>query len=105
MRILKTIRLIWTFYRSFFVLSLLLTTCNLILFWEYGLGIFVELFWLKVLTLAITFYFINSYKNKEYYFYQNLGLSKVLIWTTSLIFDFVLFIFLIILIYNLRWSM
>jgi len=102
MRILKTIRLIWTFYRSFFLLSLLLTTCSLILFWEYGLGIFAELFWLKIVTLAITFYFINSNKNKEYYYYQNLGLSKGLIWATSVIFDFVLFIFLIILIYKLR---
>jgi hypothetical protein len=102
MRISKTIRLIWTFYKSFFLLSLLLTIFSLVLFWEYGLSIFSELFWLKIVTLAITFYFINSQKNKEYYYYQNLGLSKNLIWTTSLIFDFFLFILLIILIYNLR---
>ena len=71
MRLLKTIRLIFTFYRSFLLVSLLITAYCLGLFWQYGFGIFVTLFWLKIATLAITFYFINSYKSKEFYYYQN----------------------------------
>jgi len=53
-------------------------------------------------SLGLTYYFINSYKNKEYYYYQNLGLSKALLWIAILTFDFALFIFLIVLIYKFK---
>ena len=96
MKLFKTIKLISTFYRSFMLLSFLITTACLALFWEYGFGIFSALFWFKISTLALTFYFINNYKNKEYYYYQNLGVSKTLLWSTTLSFDFALFVFLII---------
>ena len=77
-------------------LSFLITATCLVLFWEYGFGVFSTLFWFKIGTLGLTFYFINNYKNKEYYYYQNLGVSKVLLWSATLSFDFALFIFLII---------
>ncbi|MEO5594225.1 MAG: hypothetical protein ABIR15_21580 [Chitinophagaceae bacterium] len=102
MQLRKTIRLIITFYKSFFLAASLITACCLVLFYEYGLSIFAVLFWLKAITLGITFYFINSYKNKEYYYYQNLGISKALLWTTTLIFDFALFIFLITQLYKFK---
>jgi hypothetical protein len=102
MRLIKTIRLIRTFYSNFFLVSVLITSCCLVLFWEYGISIFAALFWLKITTLAITFWFINSYRSKEYYYYQNLGISKVLLWTTTLIFDFALFIFLIVQMYKFK---
>jgi len=98
----KTIRLIFTFYRSFLLASVLITGCCLVLFWEYGLSIFVAIFWLKIATLAIIFYFINTYKHREYYYYQNLGISKVLLWSTTLIFDFALFIFLVVQLYKFK---
>jgi hypothetical protein len=77
-------------------LSFLITATCLVLFWEYGFGVFSTLFWFKIGTLGLTFYFINNYKNKEYYYYQNLGVSKTLLWSTTLSFDFALFVFLII---------
>ncbi len=78
------------------LLSAVITIACLVLFWEYGFGIFSTLFWFKISTLGLTFYFIDNYKNKEYYYYQNLGVSKVLLWSVALSFDFALFIFLII---------
>lgn len=98
MRSIKIIRLIWTFYKNFLPAALFITVCCLSLFWKYGFGIFTELFWFKIATLGLIFYFINGYKNKEYYYYQNLGVSKVLLWAATLIFDLALFIFLIFLI-------
>ena len=95
MHLFKTIRLIWTFYKSFLFVSLLITTCCLCLFAKFGFKIFIGLFWLKIATMALTWFFINSYKSKEYYYFQNLGISKALLWTTTFIFDFTLFIFLI----------
>ena len=96
MRPLRTLRLIWTFYKSFYLISILLTICCLVFFREFGLGVFTTLIWFKIATLGLTFYFIHSYKDKEYYYYQNLGISKRLLWITTLSFDFALFILLII---------
>src|SRR4051794_7103436 len=102
MRPLKTIRLLWTFYKSFLFVSLVMTAFLLSIFWKYGFPVFFGLFWLKLATLGLTYYFINSYKSKEYYYYQNLGVSKVLLWTATLTFDFVLFILLIVQTYKFK---
>lgn len=102
MQPLKIIRLIWTFYKSFCFLSLIINASCIIIFWKYGYSVFAGVFWLKIATLGLTYYFIHSYKNKEYYYYQNLGISKVLLWVVTFSFDFTLFIFLIILTYKLR---
>ena len=102
MRPFKTIRLIWTFYRSFIFASLVVNVCCLSIFWKYGFSVFSGLFWVKIATLGLTYYFINDYKSKEFYYYQNLGVSKMLLWVITLTFDFALFIFLIIETYKFK---
>jgi hypothetical protein len=102
MRFQKFVRLVWTFYKSYIFSSITITLCSLFLFAEYGLDIFIALFWFKIATLGITFFFINSYKKNEYYYYQNFGVSKLMLWATSLSFDFILFVFLIIQIYKIK---
>jgi hypothetical protein len=102
MKLLKKLQLIWTFYKGFVLVSTLITACCLYLFWQNGFGIFVVLFWFKIITLGLIYYFINAYKKKEFYYYQNLGISKLLLWTTTLVFDFVLFIILIIQVYKFK---
>lgn len=81
---------------------MVITICSLSLFWKHGFDIFVGLFWLKIATLGATYYIINIYKNKEYYYYQNLGVSKTLLWVSTLTFDFAVFIFLIIITYKFK---
>ena len=95
MQIQKTIRLIWTFYKGFLLASVLINACCLIIFWKYGFPVFTGILWLKIITLGYTYYLINGYKKREYYYYQNLGISKILLWTSTLTFDLSLFIFLI----------
>src|SRR6266404_7973776 len=95
MNLLKIIRLVWTFYKSFLFVSLLVTAACTGLFWEYGISIFVTLFWFKVATLGVTYYFINSYKDREYYYFRNLGISKTLLWVSTITFDLLLFVLLI----------
>lgn len=102
MQLFKTIRLVWTFYRNFIFLSSIITVICLRAFWLLGWASFFGIFWSKILTMALIYYFININKKKEYYYYQNLGISKTLLWTASLTFDFILFIFLLILTYFLR---
>ncbi|MFT4023624.1 MAG: hypothetical protein QM664_07565 [Flavihumibacter sp.] len=102
MRFLKTIRLILTFYRSFVLATSLITACCVALFYEYGLKTFSALFWFKLLTLGLVFYFIRSYKAKEFYYYQNLGVSRALLWSSTLTADFILFIASLIVTYKIR---
>src|SRR5438128_794436 len=92
----KTIRLLFLFYTSYGIASSVITGSCLYLFWQYGFSIFQALFWFKLATLGIIYYYINDYKKKEFYYYQNLGISKLLLWIATLSFDFFLFIFLII---------
>jgi hypothetical protein len=66
-------------------------------FWLNGFAGFFGIFWCKLATLGLTYYFINANKKNEYYYYQNLGVAKTLLWGATLIFDFILFLLLLIL--------
>ena len=102
MRLFKIIRLVWTFYKNFLLLSAIITAFCLRAFWMYGFASFFGIFWCKVVTLGLTYYFINTNKKNEYYYYQNLGVAKTLLWRATLSFDFVLFLLLLILTYHLK---
>ena len=102
MRTLRTIRLIWTFYKGFLFASLIITACCLYYFWLYGFSVFTAIFWLKTISLATTSFFMNAYKVREFYYYQNAGISKLLLWISVICFDMAVFILLIILENKLR---
>lgn len=102
MQILKTARSILSFYKNFFFLSFIITVICLVIFQKYGMNTFFVLFWFKVITLFIIYYFIKSYKAKEFYYYRNLGISELVLWMTTFLFDFSLFILLLLLINNFR---
>ena len=91
-KLFKTIRLIWTFYKSFIFVSLLITAICLSLLLKNGFGAFAQLFWFKIITLGLTVNFINKYKHKEFYYYLNSGVSKVMLWSVTLTLDFCFFI-------------
>jgi hypothetical protein len=97
---LKNINITCTFYRNFILLSLIITASCLRAFWLFQFKVFFTIFWFKIITLAITYYFVDVYKRKEYYYYQNLGISKTKLWTVTLGVDFALFVLLIILVYK-----
>ena len=91
---MKKLRLILTFYQSFAFLSNLLSAVCLYLIYSNGKdGIYLLqfLFWFKLLTLLIIYYGVNAYKKNEFYYYQNLGLSKKQLWIPVLVIDFLLF--------------
>jgi hypothetical protein len=82
--------------------TLLITAIGLFYFFQDGFSIFSGILWLKIATNALTWYFINSSKAKEFFYYQNLGVSKRLLWSSTLSFDFSLFFFSIALIHYSR---
>jgi hypothetical protein len=90
------IRLLLTFYKGFFFFSFLITLACAFLYWEYGPHILKVLFWLKTATLYLTFYFIRSYRQKEFYYYRNLGIRDAVLWGVTLGADAFLFIVFLI---------
>jgi hypothetical protein len=72
-----------------------MTAICLFIFREYGYPIFAVVLWLKLGTLFLTYQFVRSYKRKEFYYYQNLGVSKTFLWVSTLSFDLLLYLFLI----------
>jgi len=79
-----------------------ITISSMYLVYVYGSHAISFLFWLKLFTLAIMLVFVNSYKSKEFYYYQNLGLSKLFLWFTSIAIDLFLFFILLILMVQIR---
>jgi hypothetical protein len=63
-----------------------------LLFLEFGTGILLPLHWLKLSATAIIFFYIRTYKNKEFYYYQNLGLSKTFLWSLTISLDLALYV-------------
>ena len=96
---MKTIRLILTFYKSFALSSYLITfACFFIMHQSGKNGIYLlqALFWFKIFTLGILVLFNNSYKRNEFYYYKNLGVTKLTLWLPILVFDFLFFLITLI---------
>ncbi len=91
-----TLRLLNAFYKSYAFTSLMITLACMSILYTWGIHTITALFWFKLFTLGVTVYFTNSYKWKEFYFYQNLGLSKTILWSSTLLFDFALFVLALI---------
>lgn len=96
MRLLTTIRSLLTFYKSFFVPSFLITLICCLLFLEYGTAILPVLHWIKLSATAVIYFYIRTYKTKEFYYYRNLGLPPASLWLSTLAFDLFLYLLLLI---------
>lgn len=60
-----------------------------------GIKTITALIWFKIITLALIFFFINNYKQNEFYYYQNLGISKLFLWVSAMAIDIIFFLLLI----------
>ena len=89
-----------TFYKSFAFASWMITLSCMLIAYTHGIGTFSVLFWFKIITLGLIFYFIDSYRRDGLYFYKNLGLSKLNLWISALSIDFIIFITLLNEIYS-----
>lgn len=93
----KVLRLLITFYSGFFPATFLISLACAGLFNYLGMASLTVLIWFKVFTLGIIVYYISNYRHKEFLYYQNLGISKIFLWTCTLTFELLLFALLFIL--------
>lgn len=98
----RALRLFRTFYSNFVLFAVLMDALSMVILWRSGLSVLGALFWFKVATMGISYYFVNGFKSQEYYYYRNLGYSKGLLWGVTLCFDFLLFILLLAFTHQLK---
>lgn len=96
------LKLIAGFYGNFFFASLLISLICAYLLVEIGLSALFYLFWFRVVTLGLIVYYIRDYKKRDFYFYNNLGISRRTLWSATMLCEALLFILLIILALNIR---
>jgi hypothetical protein len=100
--IMRAIRLVFTFYKLYAFASLVITLSCLSIIYTWGISTFAVLFWFKIITLGLIFYYIQNFKKDKFYYYKNLGLSKKQLWIWTFAFDFILFLILSILTLKIR---
>ncbi len=98
-KIFRIIRSVYTFYKNFFLLSFLITLVCLAVIVKSEFSFFQIMFWFKLGVNAMIYYFISDYKQKEFYYYQNLGVSRTVLWASTAIIDMTVFLGSCLLIY------
>lgn len=101
---MRTLRLFATFYRNFFWFSFILFCCSVFIFVNNGLSSVKGIFWLKIITSFLVYFFVDKYMRKEYFYYRNLGLSKKKIWWAIFSFEAVITTIVLIVVYKFYGS-
>lgn len=102
MKIIRMIRLVFTFYQYFIWVSVFINLSCAIFLWKNGISAYSTLFWFKIFTMGASLYLTNESRKEEYYYFFNHGISKKALWISTLTFDLLLFFVLMIFAYNLR---
>lgn len=79
------------FYRNFFLASLVISLICAYLLMELGVASLFYLFWFRVITLGLIVYYIRDYKKRDFYFYDNLGMSRRSLWSATMLWPCCLF--------------
>src|SRR5690554_1133655 len=97
MQLLKRLRLLTTFYQSFFAATFLISAVCAYLFFYFGLIVLNILILFKIFTMLIVALYINNYTSPNFLYFQNLGLSKSYLWISIMITELILFTILLFL--------
>lgn len=94
---LRTLNVLFTFYKTFLLPSLLANAFCWGMVYEYGSGPVALLLPFKLFVTALIVAYIHEYSYSRYYYYHNLGISKAMLWGVTLGFDFAFYMLCLIL--------
>jgi hypothetical protein len=77
-------------------MTILLSLACACIFIGNGISVFAPLFWFKITTLALIYYYIREYKSREFYFYKNLGIGRRALWIFSISLDLAIYFVVIV---------
>ena len=93
----RLLRSLYSFYLNHFFVNLVITIISAGLYREFGNAALSMICWFKIITASIFCFSVNANKKKEFVYYQNLGISKQLLWAGTIAVDLLVFIILMIL--------
>lgn len=93
---MRYLKLCFTFYRSFGIFSLVITLICASFFYREGVSVYLPLFWFKLGTMALVYFYMKEYKKGEFYYYKNLGVDKQKLWLFSFVLDVSIHLFVIV---------
>lgn len=96
---MRTFKLITRFYSGFFLVNFLVTlslVCAAALHRDVAGKLVGLFFWCKIISIAIVAYAAISYRKKELYYYQNLGVTKWQLVVFTSITDFLIWLALMV---------
>lgn len=100
--ILQRLRWLAAFYRPMLLLWCCVAVPAVVLSYRHGWPVFTGLFWLKIISGGLGYFFVNQQYRFQYYYYHNLGLSKRWLWAMGFSIDFLAYLLLIITTNKLR---
>lgn len=105
MHFFNRLKIYYTFLRSFYFSGCGISVSCAWLFYIWGSDILTPVFYFKVFTAVVIFYMADRLKQKEYYYYYNLGISKLKLWAFYEFCDLLFFVLLLILVNLLpKWD-
>jgi hypothetical protein len=96
---MRTLKLITRFYSGIFLANFLVTLSCVYSMSHLGDDVremIYLLFWYKIISLALVSYIAVYYRKNEQYYYQNLGVSKLQLGLSTSVFDFILWLILVL---------
>lgn len=90
-RVLNYLRYSFLFYRNIFFISGLSNFLLGSIYNQYGLSVFHMVLLGKFLICSLFIAVVNRVKKNEFYFYFNMGISKMQIWGGALLIDLSIF--------------
>lgn len=98
---LRTIRTALTFYKTILPSSVIISGVSLFVAERTDFNLFMMAFWAKIIITALVCLAVSEYKRQEFYYYQNLGISRKMLWTIIGSLDIFIFLLLAFLVYNM----
>lgn len=99
---MKIIRQLISFYKTFAFASVLMSIVSLSAIYIGGVDSFTIVFWFKIITLGLIYYYMDIYKKEIYCYYKNVGVTKKQLWISVLFFDIVIFLISVYLTLKIR---
>lgn len=89
--LLKKAGILFKFYQFFIVFSLFISVCCLVTWLKFGWVAFQAIFWLKMISYFLIYFFISAYKKHQFFYFHNLGFSVRVLWVSTFAIDLLVF--------------
>lgn len=94
---LKSLRISFLFYQNFVWVTFPISIFGCYLVWESGMVTFaMPIFFIKIITNGLIGVMFHFFKQNQLYFFQNLGVSAVQLYSSAMFIDMILWLSMLV---------